>query len=238
MSSGKLIYVVDDEPDICDLVRNELERLGHKVETFHTGKDLENAIQRQTPNLCIIDLGLPDMDGLTLVRQHMDSCETGVIILSGRDSLPDRVLGLELGADDYVSKPFDPRELSARVNSILRRMELLATQIEHHKTPPKRAKFDEWSFDVHTLTLTNKSGQEEVLSAGEAELLQRLLKSPKQILSRDQLLENREESFDRCIDVRMSRIRKKIEVNPKSPKLIKTVYGMGYMLTSDVEWEK
>lgn len=237
MGKSKLIYVVDDEADICDLVQGELERMGHRVKVFYTGRALEQAIEQEPPQLCIIDLGLPDMDGLTLVRQLMDSCATAVIILSGRDSLPDRVLGLELGADDYVSKPFDPRELVARTNSVLRRMDLLAKQIQNNNTEPKLAKFENWTFDANTLTLSDDNGTEEVLSAGEAELLLRLLRSPKQILSRDQLLENREDSFDRCIDVRMSRIRKKIEVNPKSPKLIKTVYGMGYMLTPDVKWE-
>lgn len=236
MSIGKLIYVVDDEREICDLVRHELERYGHTVKTFQKGQQLEQALAQKSPQLCIIDLGLPDMDGLGLVRLLMDSCETGIIILSGRNSLPDRVLGLELGADDYISKPFDPRELVARANSILRRIDKTVVQSEGLKEQT-RAHFDVWDFDSNTLTLTNKEGHTEELSAGESELLLCLLRSPKQILSRNQLMEHREESFDRSIDVRMSRIRKKIEVDPKLPRLIKTVYGMGYMLTTDVAWD-
>jgi DNA-binding response OmpR family regulator len=235
MSTGKLIYIVDDEVDICKLVSRELERYGHTAQAFHNGVQAQYALKRLKPDLVIIDLGLPDMDGLNLVRQLMDTCQTGVMILSGRNSLPDKVLGLELGADDYVSKPFDPRELVARANSILRRMEKMATQ-SFGERPSKQAQFGDWNFDPRTLTLANANGIEEVLSTAEAEILISLLKSPKQILSREQLLKERDSGFDRCIDVRMSRIRKKLEANPSNPRLIKTVYGAGYMLTVDVIW--
>ncbi len=235
MSTGKLIYIVDDEVDICKLVSNELARYGHTAQAFHTGAQAQYAMKRHQPDLMIIDLGLPDMDGLSLVRQLMDTCQTGVIILSGRNSLPDRVLGLELGADDYISKPFDPRELVARANSILRRMEKMANQ-SFGDRPTKQAHFANWHFDPRTLTLANPNGVEEVLSTAEAEILISLLKSPKQILSREQLLKERDSGFDRCIDVRMSRIRKKLEADPSNPRLIKTVYGAGYMLTTEVEW--
>lgn len=236
MSTGKLIYIVDDEVDICKLVSRELERYGHTAQAFHNGMQAQYALKRHKPDLVIIDLGLPDMDGLNLVRQLMDTCQTGVMILSGRNSLPDKVLGLELGADDYISKPFDPRELVARANSILRRMEKMTAQQSFSERPSKQAQFSHWNFDPRTLTLTNPNGQEEVLSTAEAEILLSLLKSPKQILSREQLLKERDSGFDRCIDVRMSRIRKKLETDPSNPRLIKTVYGAGYMLTTDVVW--
>lgn len=235
MSAGKLIYIVDDEVDICKLVSRELARYGHTAQAFHNGGQAQYALKRHKPDLVIIDLGLPDMDGLNLVRQLMDTCQTGVMILSGRNSLPDKVLGLELGADDYISKPFDPRELVARANSILRRMEKMATQSAGER-PRKQAQFGDWNFDPRTLTLSNVNGIEEVLSTAEAEILLSLLKSPKQILSREQLLKERDSGFDRCIDVRMSRIRKKLEADPSTPRLIKTVYGAGYMLTTDVVW--
>lgn len=241
MSAQALIYLVEDDTDIAQLVSLELERYGHRVRYFRTGAQLSAALRQQTPRVCIIDLGLPDMDGLELVRQLTTRQDVGVMILSGRDSLPDRVLGLELGADDYVSKPFDPRELVARTNSILRRLDKnsrpQAPVWNHGEKGKSIARFEHWRFDCATLTLTSDQGEEAVLSAGEAELLIQLLQSPKQILSRDQLMKQQDDAFDRSIDVRMSRIRKKLEENPKSPRLIKTVYGMGYMLATDVKWE-
>ncbi|HPE61796.1 MAG TPA: response regulator transcription factor [Thiolinea sp.] len=235
MTTGKLIYVVEDEGDICTLVCGELERYGHHARAFRTGAQAMYALRQQLPDVCIIDLGLPDMDGLSLVRHLTEACETGVIILSGRNSATDKVLGLELGADDYVSKPFDPRELVARTNSFLRRRQKMSTLTT--PVPAKCALFGDWSFDPATLTATHRSGTRETLSAAEAELLLGLLQSPRQILSREQLMNERLGSFDRCIDVRMSRIRKKLEQDPRNPQLIRTVYGAGYMLSAEVQWQ-
>lgn len=233
----KLVYVVDDEVEICTLVCSELERYGYTTQYFRNGSQAKLALHRQQPDLIIIDLGLPDMDGLDLVRQLDDNCETGVIILSGRSGLPDRVLGLETGADDYISKPFDPRELLARASSVLRRIEKMSTH-QLSERPKQQAQFANWIFDPSTLTLSSQTGIQETLSTAEAELLLSLLKSPRQVLSREQLLPGRNnEVFDRCIDVRMSRIRKKIEVDPKRPTFIKTIYGAGYMLTTTVSWQ-
>jgi DNA-binding response OmpR family regulator len=232
------IYIVDDEVAICELLENEFQQYGYTTRSFQTGQSARKAIDSLIPDVCIIDLGLPDMDGLTLVRELMENCETGVIILSGRNSLPDKVLGLELGADDYVSKPFEPRELVARANSIVRRMELYSEN--KHTIPqgtPYLAHFGGWSFDVPTLSLQHDDGRTEKLSAAEAKLLLSFLHSPQQILSRDQLMKQQIDAFDRCVDVRMSRIRKKIELDPKDPSLIKTVYGVGYMFASNVQWD-
>lgn len=232
-----LIYIVDDEIAICELLQTQLATYGYLTQAFQTGVAARAAIAYEVPDLCIVDLGLPDMDGLQLVRELMDNCQTGVIILSGRGSLPDKVLGLELGADDYISKPFEPRELIARVNSIIRRIEKASShESSVSNNLSRQARFDDWCFDVATLTLSNEDGRSELLSAAEAELLLSLLQAPRQILSRDQLMNARTNAFDRCIDVRMSRIRKKIEPNPKAPKFIKTVYGAGYMFTSEVQW--
>lgn len=235
MQSDKLIYVIDDEKDICDLVCKALERFNYRTQSFRTGAAASKALRHQKPDVCIIDLGLPDMDGLTIVKELEHAPGTGVIILSGRNSLPDRVLGLEIGADDFISKPFDPRELVARINSVVRRMTKASQPTT--ETRNKVARFANWTFDASTLTLrSDAKGEADVLSSAEAELLMLLLKSPNRILSRDQLLSKRENTFDRCIDVRISCIRKKIEADPKSPRLIKTVYGAGYILTSDVSW--
>ncbi|MBU2924224.1 response regulator transcription factor [Colwellia sp. 1_MG-2023] len=233
MNTKPLIYVIDDEPEICSLVCQELERYNFKTQAFCTGKEALLAIRKQLPSLCIIDLGLPDMDGLSLVKELFDDKKIGVIILSGRNSLPDKVLGLELGADDYIGKPFDPRELVARVNSIIRR--LVVSELP--ETTLQTASFGDWTFEQSTLTLENNKGDSFMLSAAEAEILMILLKAPRQILSRERLLSLDATSFDRSIDVRMSRLRKKIEQDHKHPKIIKTVYGAGYIFTLEVTWQ-
>lgn len=232
-----VIFVVDDESDICELVSRELERYGHRVKTFITGTDFLAALKTEQPDISIIDLGLPDMDGLELVRQLDDHNEMGLIILSGRDSLPDRVLGLELGADDYISKPFDPRELVARSNSILRRLVKFRNIVKQQSSTLNIARFDRWSFHPSNLTLKDEHNNEVALNAGEAHMLVKLLQNPQRILKREQLMAQDEENFDRVVDVRMSRLRRKLEVDPKNPVMIKTIYGLGYMLTVEVEWQ-
>lgn len=233
MSTKPLIYVIDDEVDISNLVCQELERYNFETRAFTTGNQALSAIKEQLPALCIIDLGLPDMDGLSLVKELFDDKKVGVIILSGRNSLPDKVLGLELGADDYIGKPFDPRELVARVKSTVRRLIVS----ESVTATPQQAHFGDWRFDQSTLTLANSIGDSFMLSAAEAEILIILLNAPRQILSRERLLSEDATSFDRSIDVRMSRLRKKIEQDHKNPKIIKTVYGAGYIFTLEVKWQ-
>jgi DNA-binding response OmpR family regulator len=233
LNTKPLIYVIDDEADICELVCLELERYNFETQAFTTGEQALSAIKKQLPSLCIIDLGLPDMDGLSIVKTLFDDKKIGVMILSGRNSLPDKVLGLELGADDYIGKPFDPRELVARVKSIVRRV-----IVNDSATPPLRmASFGDWTFEQSTLTLRNSKGDSFMLSAAENEILMILLNAPRQILSRERLLSEDATSFDRSIDVRMSRLRKKIEQDHKNPKIIKTVYGAGYIFTSEVTWQ-
>ncbi len=236
MSSAGLIYVIDDETDICDLVCSELEHYGYTAHAFNTGQQACQALKQRAPALCIVDLGLPDMDGLGLVRQLCDHPQMGVMILSGRGSLPDRVLGLELGADDYITKPFDPRELVARVHSLLRRLEKVDTAQQPARL--QQAHFASWCYDPATLTLSHSNGKQTALSSAEAEMLCALLHAPQQILSRDQLLGEQSIPYDRSIDVRMSRLRKKIEQDPRAPQLIKTVYGAGYMLMTTVIWQE
>jgi len=228
-----LVYVIDDEADICELVCMTLQQQGFESRAFNTGNAALKAVKEQTPIICIIDLGLPDMDGLTLVRSLFSEQKMGLIILSGRDSLPDKLLGLDLGADDYISKPFEPQELVARVKSISRRLEV-KTEVTVNKD---LAHFSGWMFDKSTLTLTHENGASFMLSAAEAQILQLFLAAPQQILSRERLLAEDAESFDRSIDVRMSRLRKKLEVDHKEPRIIKTVYGAGYIFTPVVVWQ-
>ncbi|WP_232846543.1 response regulator transcription factor [Amphritea pacifica] len=233
MNNNKMIYVIDDEKDICQMVSLELEQFGYSVRSFTTGAQACHAIRTRPPALCIIDLGLPDMDGMELVKQLCDKHSVGVMILSGRNSVPDKVLGLELGADDYIVKPFIPRELVARVNSLVRRLENSGPD---PKTETRTAQFANLRYDPKTLTLITGDGKQSELSSAEHVLLIRLLKAPKTILSRDQLMGETTGPFDRSIDVRMSRVRKKIEQDPKNPEIIKTIYGVGYILTTDVSW--
>ncbi|BAI73248.1 DNA-binding two-component response regulator [Azospirillum sp. B510] len=238
MGRKKRIYVIEDEADIRRLVADILEGYGYEVSGWASGREALAAIRRQAPDLCLVDLGLPDMDGLTLVRELWEDVRFGVIILSGRGGTSDRVLGLELGADDYVVKPFEPRELVARVNSAIRRREQLAGATAATETA--RARFGRWVFDLGDLTLTADDGRQDSLTAAEASLLLTLLKAPKRVLSREHLQgpdQDRDDlPYDRSIDVRVSRIRKKIEEDPRTPRLIKTVYGAGYLFAADVTW--
>ncbi|MEY8199531.1 MAG: response regulator transcription factor [Colwellia sp.] len=236
MKKNNLVFIVDDDQDICKLVRSELEHYGMSVRVFFTGTQARRALKNTQPAVCIIDLGLPDMDGLGLVKQLCDRPDIGVLILSGRGNLPDRVLGLELGADDYITKPFALRELVARVHSLVRRV----TRVSDPQltTCTKRAQFDDWSYNPSTMTLTGTAGESVTLSSAEADLLYTLLSAPQQVLSRELLLREQTIPYDRSIDSRMSRLRKKIESNPKAPRIIKTIYGAGYMLATEVRWDE
>ncbi|MGB0723715.1 MAG: response regulator transcription factor [Gammaproteobacteria bacterium] len=234
----KLIYLIDDDPDIRNLLGRTLEEYGMRTRGFSSGETARRAIARHEPDLCIVDLGLPDMDGLTLVRELWGNPRIGCVILSGRSSTPDRILGLEVGADDYMVKPFEPRELVARVSSVLRRMDLNATA--QSSRPEGIARFSGWIYDPNTLSLSGGDGTADTLSAAESQLLMALLRAPNRVLSRDQLLGDaagdRDPAFDRSIDVRISRLRKKLEADPAKPRLIRTIYGAGYLFASAVEW--
>ncbi|MBL8444282.1 MAG: response regulator transcription factor [Zoogloeaceae bacterium] len=235
-ASNPTILVLEDEPEIARLICTSLSEYGFRCEHASTGRQLLDRAKRSTPDLCIVDLGLPDMDGMQVVRELQDGSPCAVLILTGRNDLTDRVLGLELGADDYIVKPFEPRELVARVRSILRRYQRAApTEVGGERTV---ARFAEWIFDRGQHTLIAADGRQTSLSAAEAGLLTTLLLKPNRILSREQLLGERDvDPFDRSIDVRISRLRRKLQDDPQEPKLIKTVYGAGYLLAAQVSWE-
>ena len=234
--SPATIYLVEDEPEIARIVGKVLADFGYAAEWFRTGADLMRRVKASPPDLCIVDLGLPDIDGMDLIRQLRGDYACGVLILTGRGYTADRVMGLELGADDYIVKPFEPRELIARIRSILRRCER-----HPDKTPPagrKIAEFSGWRFDADNNALHAPNAEEFNLSTAEAQLLQLFLERPNRILTREQLLGERDISpFDRSIDVRISRLRRKLETDPHNPKIIKTVYGAGYLFSTTVTWE-
>lgn len=231
----RCIYVLDDDTDICRLVCGTLREFGFEALECHTAAALRRLLLVREPDLCIVDLGLPDADGMDVVRDLQARFVCGVIVLTGRDYLSDRVMGLELGADDYVVKPFEPRELVARVRSVLRRHDKSSSSQAPVRS--QHAEFGGWRFRADSNWLVSPGGQEWTLSAGEARMLLQFLQRPNRILDREQLCGDRDLSaLDRGVDVRVSRLRRKLESDPQSPKTIRTVYGAGYLLATEVRW--
>lgn len=230
-----LVLVIEDDPAVARLVTSALEEFGFATETCLTATHALRRLPVRRPDLCIVDLGLPDLDGIELVRQIASTYTCGVLILTARGHTVDRVMGLELGGDDYMVKPFEPRELVARVRSVLRRrgMGTAASTVNSRK----HAKFEGWSFDCSANTLRSAEGSEHVLGLAEAQVLRAFVERPNQILTREQLLGQHDLSpLDRSIDVRISRLRRRLEADPQNPKIIKTVYGAGYMFAAHVTW--
>lgn len=228
-----LIAIVEDDPGVAAVIEKTLSDFSFETVWCRSGGDLLRRLPRLMPDLCIIDLGLPDMDGLELMQRLRSASPCGILILTGRAHVSDRVMGLELGADDYVLKPFEPRELVARVRSVLRRRESSSGPAQ----PASVAEFAGWRFHLGSNTLVSPAGVEELLSASEAELLKVFVASPNRILQREQLIGQRDLSpTDRTIDVRISRLRRKLEPDPQNPQFIKTVYGAGYLFLARVNW--
>ncbi|MBL8491069.1 MAG: response regulator transcription factor [Rhodocyclaceae bacterium] len=226
------VVIVEDEAEVARVIERVLAAFAVDTTWCRTGGELLRRLRSLAPDLCIIDLGLPDMDGLELMQRLRSQCPCGILILTGRSHVSDRVMGLELGADDYVVKPFEPRELVARVRSILRRRE----DATGHQG--QVAAFGGWRFNPGNNALRGPGGAEEILSTAEGELLQVFLRNPNRILNREQLMGSRDVSpTDRAIDVRISRLRRRLEPQEGSPALIKTVYGAGYLFLARVHWD-
>ena len=224
------VLVVDDDPAIREMLSEYLSAHGFEVAQAANGAAMRAELQRALPAVVLLDVGLPGEDGLTLARFLRERHDVGIIMVTGADEVVDRVAGLEVGADDYIAKPFDPRELRARLKSVLRRLE---------KKEPAAAKgrmrvgIGRCSLDLKSRTLSDDKGREIPITAMEFDLLKALIDHPNQVLSRDRLLtltRNREwEPFDRSIDIRITRLRRKLEEDPAHPRVIKTVRGAGYM---------
>ena len=199
-----LVSILDDEPEIRTLLSDVLQEAGFDTMSFGRASAFEAALAKRTPDVCLVDLSLPDTDGLTLV--HRLALEQGavVIIISGRAQVQDRVTGLELGADDYISKPFDPAEVVARIRARLR-------STRPASRASNTARFKNWTAHFDRYMLEDEGGLETPFGAAG-------------------------ESFDRAMDVRVSRLRTKLREDPKNPQLIKTIYGAGYIFLGDVAW--
>jgi DNA-binding response OmpR family regulator len=231
--TAPLVTILDDEPAIRNMLADALNEAGFRTMSFGRATEFEAALKTATPDICLVDLSLPDRDGLTLV--HRLALEQGavVIIISGRAQVQDRVTGLELGADDYIIKPFDPAEVVARIRARLRRGQVAAQT-------GQLARFNGWTAHFDSYTLEDESGAETPFSHAEGEVLRLFLERPKRLISRAMMQEilggAAGDSFDRAMDVRISRLRTKLREDPKNPRLIKTIYGAGYIFVGDVVW--
>lgn len=235
MTETPHLLVVDDDREIRDLLSRFLTKHGFRVTTAADGKEMMRAIEAGRFDLAVLDLMMPGEDGLSLTRRLRASSTLPVIMLTAMGEETDRIVGLEVGADDYVAKPFNPRELLARVKAVLRRSQGAAPQAAAERSA---FRFNGWTLDAAGRTLTDAGGADVDLTSGEFDLLLVFLERPNRVLSRDQLLDLAKGRsalpYDRSIDVQLSRLRRKIEPDPKSPALIKTIRGGGYMFTGKV----
>jgi two-component system, OmpR family, response regulator len=231
------IAVVDDEVEITRLLAGYLAREGFRVTQLHQGAALLALMQSDPADLVLLDLGLPGEDGFAVARQLRAFWRGGLVMVTGRGDGVDKVVGLEVGADDYVTKPFDLRELLARIKAVLRR-----THPDERPAPaaalPARLSFAGFVLDVTARRLCAAGGREIALTSGEFDLLRALVENPGRVLSRDFLLERtrgREAApFDRTIDVQIGRLRKKLEDDPEKPQIVKSVRGAGYVFVASV----
>ena len=229
-----LVTILDDEPEIRRILDDVLQEAGFRTQCFARAREFEAALKHVTPDVCLVDLSLPDTDGLALVHRLALEQGASVIIISGRAQVQDRVTGLELGADDYITKPFDPAEVVARVRARLRHATRTSAK------PGNTARFNGWTAHFDRYVLEDDQGVETTFSHAEGEVLRLFLDSPKRLISRAQMQDSlggaAGESFDRAMDVRISRLRTKLREDPKNPRLIKTIYGAGYIFLGDVAW--
>ena len=230
------ILVVDDHADIRDLLKRFLEQHGYRVSCARDGREMKKLLEHSTIQLIVLDLMLPGEDGLTLYRELRVHSAIPIVMLTAMGEDMDRIVGLEMGADDYLAKPFNPRELLARIKAVLRRS-------QPQDEPPAEIGvahyyFAQWQLDMLRRELVDSSGIGISLSTAEFDLLKVFLERPQRVLSRDQLLDlarGREaQAFDRAIDTQVSRLRRKLEQDARNPELIKTVWGGGYLFAAEV----
>ena len=239
MAQTQHLLVVDDHQEIRDLVSRFMTRHEFRVTTACDGKEMRKALADNAIDLIVLDLMLPGEDGLTLCRDLRARSTVPVIILTAMGEDTDRIIGLEMGADDYLAKPFNPRELLARIKAVIRRTQTLPG--EGPSPDQAIAQFESWRFDMLKRQLESPDNVVVPLSTGEFNLLVTFIQHPQRVLTRDQLLDfthrRNAELFDRSIDSQVSRLRRKIELDPKHPAIIKTEWGGGYVFTPSVTYE-
>jgi len=240
MQGAPHILVVDDHREIRDLVSRVLAKEGFRVSTAADGRAMRKALADSRIDLILLDLMLPGEDGLSLCRSLRGESNIPIIMLTAKGDEVDRVIGLEMGADDYLAKPFGSRELIARIKAVLRRSGEKAAIVSSGQRP-KRFHFDRWWLETGARELLRDDGVTVPLSTGEYDLLITFVERPQRMLNRDQLLDlargRSAAGLDRSIDTQVSRLRKKLERDPSDPKIIKTVWGGGYMFTPTVSHE-
>ena len=237
MQAAPHILIVDDHREIRDLVSRALTKEGFRVSTAADGRAMQKVLADGRIDLILLDLMLPGEDGLSLCRKLRADSNVPIIMLTAKGEEVDRVIGLEMGADDYLSKPFGSRELIARIKAVLRRTKENVSKADSEPRP-KSYHFDRWGLDTGLRALIRDDGVTVPLSTGEFDLLMALVERPQRVLNRDQLLDlargRSAAGLDRSIDTQVSRLRKKLELDPSDPKIIKTIWGGGYMFTPDV----
>ena len=233
MDKATKILVVDDDADLRWMVEKYLSKHEYEVTLAEDGVKMREALEKDRFDLAILDINLPGEDGLSLARYLRGQYEIGIIMLSAAAEVFDRIVGLEMGADDYVTKPFEPRELLARVKSVLRRVQAVA---ETAPESNKQVRFGDYTLDLEAHQLLDGNGDSISLTSMEFDLLKAFAENPNKVLDRDRLLSlshNRDwDPFDRSIDIRITRLRRKIEVEPSRPQIIKTVRGAGYIFVT------
>lgn len=241
MNSTDAILIVDDDPEIRRLLREYLAKQGYRTVAVPDGRGMWQALKRARVNLIVLDVMLPGEDGLTLCRNLRANSNTPVIMLTALGEEIDRIVGLEMGADDYLAKPFSPRELLARVKAVLRRTRSLPNN--HETTHATRMHFADWTLDVTRRHLVSREANVVTLSGGEFRLLRVFLEHPNRVLTRDQLLDFTQggrdgNPFDRSIDMQVARLRRRLRDDAKEPRIIKTIRSAGYVLAADVRREE
>jgi DNA-binding response OmpR family regulator len=231
------VLVVDDDPSICQLLTRYFEGEGYIVSTAFDGQEMRRHLKQNEVDIVLLDLSLPGgQDGLDLAREIRTRSDIPIIILTGRDDVVDRIIGIEIGADDYITKPFHLREVHVRLKSILRRRQPAASKVE--KIDEKIICFEGWTLNLSRRRLHVDEGREVELTTGEFDMLAAFAQHPGRVLTRDFLMDKTRgrqlEAFDRTIDARIVRLRRKIEANAKRPQLIKAVRGVGYIFTGKI----
>ena len=228
------LLIVDDHHEIRELLQRFFIKHSYRVSVAKDGKEMKHHLHQSKIDLIVLDLMLPGEDGLTLCRDLRATSNIPVVMLTAMGDEMDRIIGLEMGADDYLAKPFNPRELLARIKAVLRRVNSLHSP----NTEVSCYQFAQWEVDIHKRQLIDNKGVMVILSSGEFDLLRVFIENPQRVLNRDQLLalsKGRDGGvYDRSIDTLISRLRKKLEADAKHPELIKTIWGGGYQLTCEV----